>query len=129
MLHEIIQTYDKITILNKDKTIDASALKEDFAKLVESSYYSPSLIVASNELLSSIINDNYWLVLHFNHTQKFKALSFDKLLIPIKPKCNWLTLYRINNNNIETKCVNLNLSTKTTMFYKKLEALIKSTNN
>jgi len=125
MLNETIQQFNTLTIIHKDKRVDALSLKNDFAKLIESSYFAPSLIIASNELIENIIQKDFWLELKFETRLNFKNFTFEKLLIPIKPKCNWLTLYRINENNVEQKCLNLNLSTKTTDFYKKVVELLK----
>ena len=86
--------------------------------MIENSYFAPSYIVAEDNKVSYLTKVGYWLELKYESTEHFKDYSFDTLLIPIKPKCDWLTLYRGIDNRYDGKCLNLNLSVKTTDFHK-----------
>ena len=46
----------------------------------------------------------------------FKDYNFSKLIVPIKPKCNWLTFYRSIDDVYDGKCMNLNISSTTDLY-------------
>ena len=64
----------------------------------------------------------------FDEMKEFKGNLFDKIIVIIKPKYNWLTLYRHFGGKYQGKCLNLNLGTKTTAFYKFLNNYIGEKN-
>lgn len=125
MLVDDIKNLKSLELRFKDKIINIDGLKDDFFALTNHGYFAPSFVTTDQTTFNSIINDDYWLKLIFSKTEHFKEYSFDTLYIKIKPKYNWLTLYREIAGNIQSKCLNINLATKTTAFYKQLEKILK----
>ena len=121
MLTNKIKNVKEFKLLKDNNYLNATTLLPEFIKLIENSYFAPSYIVADTVQVNKIKEGGYWLELKYESRETFKGYSFDTLLIPIKPKCDWLTLYRGNENNFNGKCLNLNLSIKTTDFYKLLK--------
>jgi len=118
MLTNNIKNVKEFNLYKDGNFFKANSLIKDFNALIENSYFAPSYIISDNTQVNELKNIGFWLELKYGNKEQFKDYSFDTLLIPIKPKCDWLTLYRGNDNNFDGKCLNLNLSIKTTDFYK-----------
>lgn len=120
MLKEILESATTLTLIKDGKRYDISELKPEFSELLKGAYFSPSYNYAS-ELINAYITKDIWLELKFNSTQSFKENKFEKLCIQIKPKYDFLILYRYYDGIYQGKCINLTLSQKTTEFYKILK--------
>ena len=53
---------------------------------------------AEYEGVVNSIRKGFWIEINFNKIMSFKDYSFSKLIVPIKPNCNWLTFYRSVDN-------------------------------
>lgn len=128
MLVDEIKNLTTLELIFHDNIKNIDGLKDDFLAMLEHGYFAPSFVNTDQTTFNSMLKNDYWIKLTYSKTQHFKDYSFDVLYIPIKPKYNWLTLYREIDGNIESKCININLATKTTTFYKSLENIIKQNN-
>ena len=100
-------------------------IKKELLELLDGSYFSPSYVIANNEEVLKAKNNGIWIEVIINGKTKFKDYSFDGLLFQLKPKYNFLTLIRKENDEYTGKCININLATNTTRLFK----LITEDNN
>ena len=128
MLNDIILTTNKITIIKDNEQIPADDIKPELNKLLESSYFAPSYIIADEMNMQTNLKKEICIELQYNSIKEFKGNSFEKLLFVIKPKYNWLTFYRYFGGAYQGKCLNLNLSHKTNDFYKYIKKYIGEKN-
>ena len=124
MLNDIISTCTHINIIFNGQIIPADDTKPEFIKLIENSYFAPSYIIADDYSMQNSMKKEISLELEFDNMKEFKGNMFNKILFVLKPKYNWLTLYRFFGGKYQGKCLNLNLGTKTTMFYKYINNFI-----
>ena len=116
----------KNSILTYDnKIIELDNISNIITTLLENSYSTPSYVIANEDELLNAKEKGLWLEFEFEEVEKFKDFEFESLLITIKPKYNFLTLYRKTNGTYNGKCINLNLSNSTTGIFKEIMKSIK----
>ncbi|MBE5758239.1 MAG: hypothetical protein E7345_04915 [Clostridiales bacterium] len=116
MLREIIENSKDIKIIFNDKYYEDRDIIEFFFKILEGSYYSPSYVTADHNLVINDSKKGFWIEINYKEIMSFKDYRFSKLLVPIKPKCNWLTFYRAVDGIFDGKCLNLNISSTTDLY-------------
>jgi len=128
MLNNIIASANDFNIIFKDNKIPCNDIKEQFLNLIDNAYFAPSYIIADEFSIQNNFKKDILIELTYDNVREFKGYAFEKLLLCIKPKYNWLTFYRYFGGKYQGKCLNLNLSKKTTDFYKFIKKYIEEKN-
>ena len=115
----------KIILTHDNTIIELEGLQDIIFALLENSYTTPSYVVANEKELTKAREKGIWIEFEFKNKEQFKDFEFESLLMPIKPRYNFLTLYRKTNGNYTGKCINLNLSINTNSAYKEIMKKIK----
>lgn len=128
MLSDIILSTNKISIILGEKRLSADDIKPEITKLLESSYFAPSYIIADDINIKNNYKKEICIELEYDNIKEFKGNPFEKLFFVIKSKYNWITFYRYFGGKYQGKCLNLNLSHKTNDFYKFIKKYIGEKN-
>jgi hypothetical protein len=116
MLREIIESSKDVKILYNNKYYQDKTLTEFYFKTLEGSYFTPSYNYADDNMLKITTMKGFWIEINFDKVMSFKDYKFSKLIVPIKPRCNWLTFYRCVDNVYDGKCLNLSISSTTDLY-------------
>ena len=116
MLKELITSSKDVKVLYNNKYYQDNNITEFFYKTLEGGYFSPSYNYADDNMLKVTTQKGFWIEINFDKVMSFKDYTFTKLIVPIKPKCNWLTFYRCVDNVYDGKCLNLNITSTTDLY-------------
>ena len=105
-------------IVTKDNEQITINIKKDLLELLEGAYFTPSYVVAKNDEILRAKDKGVWIEVIMDKVTSFKDYSFSSLLFQLKPKYNFLTFIRKENDTYTGKCINYNLATNTTQLYK-----------
>jgi len=115
-MKDLVSTAKIIVTKNSEKiTIN---IKKNLIELLEGSYFTPSYVIADNDSILKAKNSGIWIEVIMDRITTFKGYTFSSLLFQLKPKYNFLTLIRKENDKYSGKCININLSNNTTELYK-----------
>ena len=118
MFNEIIGNYKNL-IVYKDGSMyeNLGGVKEAFNELLENSYFTSSLAIAEHSVITEQKEKGVWLELDYGEERKYRENKFEKILIPIKPKYDYINLYRYYSREYQGRCFGLSLGIKTTALY------------
>ena len=118
MFNEIIGNYKNL-IVYKDGSMYESleGVKEAFNELLENSYFTSSLAIAEHSIITEQKEKGIWIELDYGEERKYRENKFEKILIPIKPKYDYINLYRYYSREYQGRCFGLSLGIKTTALY------------
>lgn len=105
-------------IVTKDNQILDLNIKNELLNLLEGAYFTPSYVVANNDEILRAKTKGIWIEIIMDKISTFKDYTFSTLLFQLKPKYNFLTFIRKENDTFTGKCINYNLATNTTQLYK-----------
>lgn len=118
MFNEIIENYSNL-IVYKDgvKYENVVGVKDAFNELLENSYFTSSLAIAENQVICEQKQKGIWIELEYSDERKYRESRFEKIIIPIKPKYDYINLYRYYDREYQGRCFGLSLGIKTTTLY------------
>lgn len=108
----------KIQIFSKGKEVELPDVKNALPSLFDGAYSSHSYINGLDLNEETILAQNACVVLTFSHIVMYKEHRFEKIIFELKPKYDFLTLVPFLDGKILEKCINVNLATSTTPYYK-----------
>lgn len=110
MLRDYLNKSSEIVILSHNSEYKISGIKRELLDFLEGSYSTPSLVSAKNIPLTKLIKDGVWVNIHFTNTQSYMGSDFDTIIFAIKPKYDFLTIFRKQQATIIDKCITINLA-------------------
>jgi hypothetical protein len=128
MLKEIVNS-SNITIKYNNQEIIVPDIKEELCSIVDNCYLAPCMAMANDSALETARLTGLWIELIFEELQTYKEFEFEKLLINLFPKHDFLVLHRFLDGKYQGKSITINLSYKTTSLYKYIKKLAEGLNN
>lgn len=118
MFNEIIENYKNL-IVYKDgiRYENIEGVDKAFGELLENSYFTSSLAIAEHRVIMEQKDKGVWIELDYGEERKYRESRFEKIIIPIKPKYDYINLYRYYNKEYQGRCFGLSLGIKTTALY------------
>lgn len=117
MLEEILNL-GKVHIFVDGNEIEIADLKEYLCQMVSNCYLAPCMAMADDVALDLARNNGVWLEITFEDVMTYKDFDFEKLLINLYPKHDFLVMHRYVDEKYQGKSITINLLTKTTELYK-----------
>lgn len=124
-MKDILKKASQIKIYIDNTEIKINNIKEKLIDLLDGSYSTPSYIDIDDEDIIANRQKGIWIEITFGDTHKFNDYPFEKLLLSLKPKYNFLNLARYNDGKYDGRCLTFNLATKTTNLYKEILNIVK----
>lgn len=118
---EIIQNSQEIVTYKLGKEYKINNIQNELLKLIESSYSSPSLARGSDAPLDRLLLSNIWINIKLQEKVDYMGEICDELLFAIKPKYDFLMIYKKLDGTICEKVPMVCLAKKTNDFLKFLE--------
>lgn len=115
---DIIKNSNEIVTLKEGKEYKINNIKEKLLELIESSYSSPSLAQGSIAPINSLLEKNIWINVKLDKVTEYMGEKCNELLFAIKPKYDFLMIYKKLNGIICDKVPMVNLAMKTNNFLK-----------
>ena len=128
MLEEILNL-GNFNIFVDGKNTQIPNIKEDVCELVSGCYLAPCMAMADDIQLGLARNHGAWLEITFDDVQTYKDFDFEKLLIAIYPKHDFLVMHRFVDEKYQGKSITVNLLYKTTQLFKNIQKIYKGLNN
>ncbi len=118
MFNEIIENYKNL-IVYKDGTKyeNIEGVGKLFSELLDNSYFTSSLAIAEHKVIMEQKDKGVWIELDYGEERKYRESRFEKIIIPIKPKYDYINLYRYYDREYQGRCFGLSLGIKTTALY------------
>ena len=117
MLSSLLTKSNKIDIIYNNQEYIVDNIREILLELLESSYSAPSYAVGSLTPLEEIMKKDLWVRCTLDTPTKYLDSDVDEIMFVIKPKYDFLTIFRKLNGKILDKCSLINLAKKTTNTY------------
>ena len=127
MLEELIKE-SNISVTIDNSQIEVPEIKEMLIQITDNHYLAPCLSMAENTQLINAKNKGVWLEISFNEIKKYKDFEFEKLLINLFPKHDFLVMHRFVDDKYQGKSITINLAYKTTTLYKYIVECQKENN-
>lgn len=128
MLDKIIKTGEvQIFVDGKEVSIDNANIL--FLDAITDCYLAPCMAMADEEQLNIARNKGVWLEISFDKLQTYKDFDFEKLLITLLPKHDFLVLHRYIDGKYQGKSITVNLLYKTTELFKFIKNSLKENEN
>lgn len=121
-LGHIVITIDNLEVSYKN-------IKNELLDLVDNCYLAPCMAMADDTQLDLARKKGIWLEIIFNELQSYKDFEFEKLLINLYPKHDFLVMHRYIDDKYQGKSITVNLSYKTTELFKNIKKLSEGINN
>lgn len=123
MIKDLLMHCKSATLYINNASMPLTDWEQILDGILEYAYTAPSLKVVEPTSAHELTNNGVWIELDMGKEVSHEEYKFEKLIIPIKPKYNWLTCIRYYDGAYQGKCFNINLSTNTTQLYKYLSSL------
>ena len=117
MLSSLLTKSNKIDIIYNNQEYIVDNIREILLDLLESSYSAPSYAVGSLTPLEEIMKKDLWVRCTLDTPTKYLDSDVDEIMFVIKPKYDFLTIFRKLNGKILDKCSLIKLAKKTTNTY------------
>ena len=128
MLDELIKdSHINITCDGEEVVIDN--IKDLLTDITTNHYLAPCMAYAEDKFLQSQRKKGVWIELSFNEVKSYKDFEFEKLLINLFPKHDFLVMHRFVDDMYQGKSITINLAYKTTELYKYILECKKAKNN
>lgn len=118
MLNEILVGFDNVKVYKDGKEYAIEGIEVYLHELFEYAYFASSVAIADNVTMEEQKKRGLWVELEFNEEKKYNESRFEKLLFPLKPKYDYINLYRYFEREYKGRCLGLSLGLKTTELYK-----------
>lgn len=129
MLSHLLKKSNKIDIIYNNQEYIVDNIREILLDLLESSYSAPSYASGHLTPLGDIMQKDLWVRCTLDTPIKYLDSDVDEILFVIKPKYDFLTIFRKLNGEILDKCSLINLAKKTTDTYNEIINEIKNQGN
>lgn len=113
---EMVQNADEIVTLKAGREYKINNIKEKLLELLESSYSLPSLAIGTNAPLDVLLLSNIWINIKLKENVDYMGEMCNEFLFAIKPKYDFLMIYKKLDGVICEKVPMVNLAMKTTNF-------------
>ena len=114
MLQSIIKKSNEIRITSDGTEYILNNAQSIILDLIEGSYMSPSYASGLITPFDKILKKDVWVDIKLDTPTKFLDEEIDEILFVIKPKYDFLTIFRrLNGENLD-KCAFINLAKYTT---------------
>lgn len=117
MFNEILLGYKKVVIYKDGNKYELNGIDDYLNQLFEYAYFTSSVAVADNTTMENQKKKGLWVELNYSETKAYNESKFQKLLFPLKPKYDYINLYRYFNQEYQGRCFGLSLGVKTTDLY------------
>ena len=128
MLDKIIKN-GELQVFIEGKEVDIDNANNLLLDTITDCYLAPCMAMADEEQLNIARNKGVWLEISFNELQTYKDFDFEKLLITLLPKHDFLVLHRYIDGKYQGKSITVNLLYKTTELYKYIKDTSKEDKN
>lgn len=122
---QVLEKANEIITLKDGKEYKINNIKKELINLCSTSYTSPSLARGSDAPLDELMKKNIWIILKFENPIDFARENCDTMIFAIKPKYDFLMIYKKLEDNICDKVPMINLSSKTDNLIKFIESNIE----
>ncbi len=126
MFNDEISKFNKIVVYKDGVEYNIPDADKVFKDLLEYSYFTSSLAIADNNTMIEQKKKGIWIELEYSPERTYKDNRFEKLLISIKPKYDYINLYRYYDREYQGRCFGLSLGIKTTDLYNHIIGEINS---
>lgn len=126
MFNDEISKFNKIIVYKDGVEYNIPNVDSVFKELLEYSYFTSSLAIADNNTMIEQKKKGIWIELEYSPERTYKDNRFEKLLISIKPKYDYINLYRYYDREYQGRCFGLSLGIKTTDLYNHIIGEINS---
>ena len=113
MFNNLIKKSDNICILKDGKEYKNNNIKNELLALLENSYSSPSYANGKEIPLDTIIKEGYWIDAKLNTPFNYLGENIDEVIFALKPKYNFLLVFKKLEGEISSKCITINLAQNT----------------
>ncbi len=114
MLENIIKKSSNIRITSDGKEYILNNIRRVLLDLIQGSYMSPSFASGLITPFDTITQKDVWVYIHLDTPTEYLGEDVDEILFVLKPKYDFLTIFRrLNGENLD-KCALINLSKCTT---------------
>lgn len=128
MLDEILKN-GTINVFKDGKPIDTPNTKDYLCEIVKDCYLAPCMAMAEDNQLGIARNNGVWIEISFDDIITYKDFDFEKLLINLYPKHDFLVMHRFVDEKYQGKSITINLLYKTTELFKYINKISKGFNN
>ena len=125
MFNNLIKNSDYMCILKDGKEYTINNIKKELLALLENSYSSPSYANGKDAPLETLTKEGYWIDAKFNTPCNYLGESIDEILFAIKPKYNFLLVFKKLQDETSSKCITINLAQNTKYILEFLNNAIK----
>lgn len=128
MLEEILSS-GKLNIFVNGDIIEIDDAKKYLCEIVTNCYLAPCMAMAEEKELENARKMGVWLEISFDDIKTYKDFDFEKLLINLYPKHDFLVMHRYIDEKYQGKSITVNLCYKTTELYKYINNFAKGLKN
>lgn len=118
---DIVENAQDFVTLKNGKEYKINNIKDRLLEMLESSYSSPSLAQGTIAPLDSLLTSNIWINIKLPQVVEYMGEDCNELLFAIKPKYDFLMIYKKLDGKICDKVPMVNLAMKTNNFLEFLE--------
>lgn len=122
---QILEHAQEIKVYNNGNVYEIPEIKTKLKELLENSYSSPSLAQGKNAPLEKITNVGVWIHLSLNNQVDYMGEMCNKILFALKPKYDFLMVYKMLDDEICNKVPMVNLATKTNKILDYIQSFCK----
>jgi len=128
MLEKIIKLGDlHIFIDGKETAVELA--KNTLCDTIADCYLAPCMAMANEDQLNIARNKGVWIEISFDELQTYKDFDFEKVLINLFPKHDFLVLHRFVDGKYQGKSITVNLLYKTTELFNLIKNSLKGNVN
>ena len=120
MLNEILKS-SKINVYKNGQKLENIDIKDILCEITSDCYLAPCMAMADDKQLEIARQNGTWIEITFDEIKTYKDFDFEKLLINLYPKHDFLVLHRFVDDKYQGKSITVNLMTKTTQLFKYIE--------
>lgn len=117
MFNEVLTNYKKAIVYKNGESFEIPNLKKYLNELFEYAYFTSSVAIADHNTMQEQKKKGLWIELEYDEVMSFNESKFEKLLFPLKPKYDYINLYRYYSREYQGRCFGLSLGYKTTDLY------------
>ena len=128
MLNEILNL-GKLNIFVDGNTVEIEDAKKYLCEITTDCYLAPCMAMAEEKELEKGRQSGTWLEITFDDIMTYNDFDFEKLLINLYPKHDFLVMHRFVDEKYQGKSITVNLCYKTTELYKYINNFAKGLKN
>ncbi len=113
---QIIRDIQDFKVINEGLEYNID-IKDELLEMLKSSYSSPSLVIGKDAPLDRLMEKDIWIIAGTSEPIEYMNEKCDTLIFAIKPKYDFLMIYKKLEGNICDKVPMVNLAGKTNNLY------------